>query len=381
MTKIIKINAANYDINLIMPVARILAKGGLVAFPTETVYGLAVNAALPEAIKRLGNVKKSPPGRPFTFHLADIDNIHRYVTHIPSLAHRLIRNFWPGPLTLVLKATAPRGIAYSLLGLADSNDNWIGLRLPAHPIARDLIRSSGVSVIAPSANPAGMPAPNQADEVLHNFNDQIDVVIDSGPTRYKQASTVVKVYPDLPAPKKTKDKQAGNRLEILREGVINREAITELTHKIILFVCTGNICRSPMAVGLAKRMLAKKLGVKENALEQKSYKVISSGTASISNNPPTNHAFQVMKEFQCDISEHTSQPITVTMIEEADQVYVMTRGHLSTLKEWAPKETHKISLLDPSGKNIQDPIGGDIDVYRQCALKIKENLEAIQEKL
>jgi len=353
--QIINIDPGNYEQSKLKPAVESLIQGGLVVFPTETVYGIAVNADSPSALQRLIKLKQSPPDRPFTYHIADIDEIYRYVKQVPNLAHRLIRKFWPGPLTLVLET---------------ENKKLIGIRLPDHPVARDLIRLAYVPVVAPSANLANQATPREVSEIIRSFGHEIDFIIDSGPTRYGESSTVVKISPD-------------NRWEIIREGVIKKEEINRLAVKIIVFVCTGNTCRSPMAVGLFEKMLSAKLGVPKPAcagreeLEKSGYKIISGGTAAVYGMPASDKAAEVLKEYGGDISGHRSQPVTLTMIEEADQIYVMTQGHLTTLKEWIPSAASKISLLSPSGEDIADPIGKDIEAYRQSALKIKNGLELI----
>ncbi|MBA7700366.1 Arsenate reductase [subsurface metagenome] len=240
--------------------------------------------------------------------------------------------------------------------------------MPEHNVARDLIRLANVPVIAPSANLAGHPPPRNIENIVKVFDNKVDIIIDSGIVKYGQPSTVVKI-------------KADNQWELLREGVIEKESIKKLDYKMILFVCTGNICRSPMAVGLFKKMLAEKLGIEESQLESKGYKIISGGTASIYNAPASENAITIMKELGSDISEHLSQPVTLTQIEEADQVYVMTQGHFTTLKEWTPDATDKMSLLNPANEDIQDPIGSGLDVYRQCVLKLKHSLEVILDKI
>ena len=343
--EIIKLDPADYDVAILKSIARRLAAGALVAFPTETVYGLGVNAELPTARERFLKLKGSPAGRPFTYHLAEVGEIYRYVKNPTPLVYRLIHKFWPGPLTLVLQ---------------DNLGEWVGLRVPDHPIARDIVRFSNVSVIASSANSVNQSPPVLAEEVVRNFPSGVDILIDSGAARYKQSSTVVRVHPDVPT-----DSVGNKSLEILREGVIKPEELEDAARRLILIVCTGNACRSPMTVGFLKKMLA----------PAGRYRIISGGTAAIYDSPATDNALAVMREFGINISDHRSQPVTLTMLEEADHIYVMTRGHLTTLKEWLPNAHKEIQLLDPKGKDIADPIGGDIETYRQCATKIRAALE------
>ncbi|MFA5794897.1 MAG: L-threonylcarbamoyladenylate synthase [Candidatus Brocadiia bacterium] len=347
--KIIKINSTDYKPELLEEPARIIADGGIVAFPTETVYGLAVNVDNPDAVRRLRQLKNSPADRPFTYHLADVDDIYRMTSSIGRLAKRIIRNYMPGPVTIVLP---------------DGKDNWMGFRVPDNKVARDLIRLSGVKVIATSANTASETAPSSVDKISGVIRNAIDYIVDGGTAKLGVSSSVIKIGSD-------------NKCEILREGSIKADDIRKLDYKLILFVCTGNTCRSPMAAGLFRKMLAQKIGSPVTQLEARGYKVGSAGTSAVYNSPASGLAVKVMNEMGVDIKSHLSQPVTLTLVEEADKVYVMTKGHLETLREWMPAADN-ISLLDISGEDIADPIGQDISVYRSCAFRIKQAIERLQ---
>ncbi|MEK7449529.1 MAG: L-threonylcarbamoyladenylate synthase [Planctomycetota bacterium] len=350
--KLIKLYPENYEPEQLKLPAQVMAQGGLVIFPTETVYGIGANANISSAVSRLVEIKQSLPGRPFTVHLSSAAQVYQHINQIPRFAHRLMRYFWPGPLTIILSR------------FNGTDKTWVGFRLPDNKIARHLIALSYVSIIASSANPAGTPPPVEAENLFNIFENKVDYIITAGPTKYRNESTVVRVAED-------------SHWEVLRIGAITPDEIKKLDYKMILFVCTGNTCRSPMAVGLFKKILSQKSGIKEIDLEKSGYRIISGGTAAIYNAPATSNAVAALKEFGSDISGHLSQPVTLTMIEEADEVFTMTQGHLMTLKKWAASSAHKIKLLDPAGEDITDPIGGSLETYRQCALRIKSGLEQI----
>ncbi|MFH1227962.1 MAG: L-threonylcarbamoyladenylate synthase [Planctomycetota bacterium] len=347
--EIIKIDGNNFNSSLLEKPARIIANGGIVAFPTETVYGLAVNADNPDAVGRLRKLKSSPADRPFTYHLADVDDIYRMAPAIGRLTKRIIRNYMPGPLTIVLP---------------DGKGKWIGFRVPDDKVARGLIRLSGVKVIASSANMAGETAPVSADAISDDVRKSIDYIIDAGQAKVGVSSTVVRINQD-------------NKCEVLREGSVKADDIRKLDYKLILFVCTGNTCRSPMAAGLFRKMLAQKMGVPVTQLEHHGYKVESAGTSAVFDSPASELAVKVMDEMGVDIKSHLSQPVTLTLVEEADKIYVMTRGHLETLREWV-FNADNISLLDTAGEDIADPIGQNVTVYRSSAFRIKKALERIK---
>ncbi len=179
--------------------AKILRSGGLVAFPTETVYGIGADAGNPKAIERLNQVKGRPPEKPYSLHLYAPEQMRAFVTSVPPLAAKLIERFWPGPLTIVIPA---------------KSGGTIGFRLPDHPIARAFLKACEVPVVAPSANRSGSPPPTDAKEVLAALDGSLDCLLDGGPTRLGRESTVVEVV--------------GGRVEIRREGAISTETILSI---------------------------------------------------------------------------------------------------------------------------------------------------------
>jgi L-threonylcarbamoyladenylate synthase len=176
--------------------AGVLKQGGLVAFPTETVYGLGADATNPQAIEQLNRVKGRPPEKPYSLHLYTPEQMRAYVDTVPAAAAKLIDRFWPGPLTIVVpgRQGAP-----------------VGFRLPDHPVARAFLRACGVPVAAPSANRSGSAPPTDAQEVLAALGNDVDCIIDGGPTRLGKESSVVEII--------------DGRVEVRREGAISRGAI------------------------------------------------------------------------------------------------------------------------------------------------------------
>lgn len=172
--------------------ARILAQGGVVAIPTETVYGLAGNAFMPSALARIFAAKGRPTFDPLIVHVADFDGLPRVVSHWPEPARRLAEAFWPGPLTLVLPKQP------EIPDLATSGLSTVGVRMPAHPVAREIIRLAGVPLAAPSANLFQKISPTTAQHVADQLGGSIDGIVDGGPCSVGVESTIVGFRGDTP---------------------------------------------------------------------------------------------------------------------------------------------------------------------------------------
>jgi L-threonylcarbamoyladenylate synthase len=169
--------------------AKILRYGGLVALPTETVYGLGANALDPDAVARIFTAKQRPSWDPVIVHIAGAVHanpmLDQLVAHIPDTARRLITAFWPGPLTLLLQRSA------AVPDAVTAGRPLVGIRMPAHPVALQLIRQAGVPIAAPSANMFSRTSPTTAAHVLEDLNGRIDAVLDAGPTAHGVESTVL----------------------------------------------------------------------------------------------------------------------------------------------------------------------------------------------
>lgn len=205
MTEVLKVDAARPDREAIARAADCLRRGGLVAFPTETVYGLGAHALDRAAVARLFLAKGRPPTDPLIIHVASIEEAVDLVTGVPDAARTLAKRFWPGPLTLVL----PRAAAVPVEVTAGLDT--VAIRVPAHPVARALLEAARLPIAAPSANLFSRPSPTRAAHVLEDLNGRIDMVIDGGPTDVGVESTVL----DL----------TRHPADVLRPGAVTIEAL------------------------------------------------------------------------------------------------------------------------------------------------------------
>ena len=191
-TEVVRVDPAAPDQCVLDEAARVLGRGGLVAFPTETFYGLGAAALDRRAVRRVFEVKGRPASMPLLVLVDSEAMVGRVAPEIPARARELITRHWPGALTLVFRAAA--GLPAELT----AGTGTIGVRLPAHATARALVRALGAPVTAPSANPTGAEPPTTAGAVLAHFGDALDLVLDGGPTPGGAPSTVVDVTVDPP---------------------------------------------------------------------------------------------------------------------------------------------------------------------------------------
>ena len=189
--------------------AELIRNGGLVAFPTETVYGLGANALAADAVQRIYEAKGRPWASPLIVHVADEAMARSITAEWPEMAHRLAERFWPGPLTVIVKKAA------IVPDLVTAGLDSVGVRVPEHPAALELIRRAGVPIAAPSANRFGQISPTTAEHVRVGMGDRVEMILDAGPTRVGIESTVVSLRRIPPA--------------ILRPGMITQEELEAVT--------------------------------------------------------------------------------------------------------------------------------------------------------
>jgi L-threonylcarbamoyladenylate synthase len=170
--------------------ATLLREGGVVAFPTETVYGLGANVFDENAIARVFEVKRRPAFDPLIVHVLDEAMLRRVVGKVPEMAWALAERFWPGPLTLVLEKTA------QVPDLATAALPTVGVRMPAHRVTRELLQGAGVPLAAPSANPFGYISPTKAEHVARMLGERVDLIVDDGATEYGLESTILLLGPE-----------------------------------------------------------------------------------------------------------------------------------------------------------------------------------------
>jgi tRNA threonylcarbamoyl adenosine modification protein (Sua5/YciO/YrdC/YwlC family) len=324
------------DRGLVRKAVEAIRAGQVVVLPTETVYGLVADPRSPASVDRIREVKQRPEGLVFTHHVADRDAIDTLVPPPPARVVRLLDRYWPGPLTIVLP---------------DGRHGTLGFRLPAHEFTRAVIREFAPSLYMTSVNRSGQPPIVAPSDIAREFADDIDLIFDAGVPPLEQASTVVR-WQD-------------GELEVLREGVLTAAEVFRTAARNVLFICTGNTCRSPLAVALARRAAAAELGVSEERVLAHGLDFGSAGAAAGDGFPASGNSIAVAAEIGLDLREHRTRQLDRELLTAADHVYCLGPSHLVAAQSLAPEHADRIELLDPDGGAIPDPFGGDLETYRR----------------
>ena len=211
-TIIQRIDPENFRDEELQEACSILQKGGLVAFPTETVYGLGGDALRQEASAKIYMAKGRPSDNPLIVHIADMDSLRDVADNVSEEALQLAENFWPGPLTMIFKKREK--VPKSTTGGLET----VAVRMPSHPVARALIRESGVYIAAPSANTSGRPSPTKAEHVREDLDGRIDMILDGGAVGIGLESTIVDMSTNVPT--------------ILRPGYITKEMLERVLDNV-----------------------------------------------------------------------------------------------------------------------------------------------------
>jgi protein-tyrosine phosphatase len=347
---------------------RALRTGRLVAFPTETSYILATSALVSEAVAQLRTRAATPDGEPLSLAVRGVAQARDWVPGMSRLGQRLARRLWPGPLTLAFS----RGIQDGLLSrLPDSvpphilSAGTLHLRTPAHELILEVLRHLPAPLVcAPVRNGSNGSSAIAvtAQQVLEVLDEDVALVFDGGPSHFQQAPTVVAVD--------------GGSWSIVQPGVLEADTLRQRSVCVIVFVCTGNTCRSPLAESLFKKRLADQLGCAVSELPARGFCILSAGLASGMGGPAAAEAIEVARSYGADLTGHQSRPLSADLVSQADFLIAMTHGHVGSLRKHFPNLGAQPRLLAPNA-DVADPIGLGQEVYAECGRQIWQNLEAL----
>ncbi len=341
----------------------LLREGKLVVLPTETVYGLAALASDAAAVERLINLKGRREGHPLPLAISGLNQLYDFASEVDPLALRLARRCWPGAVSLILDASERSSEIHRLpesVRKAVMPGKTVGFRVPHHPLTLTVLGELNEPIVLTSANLTGQPDATDAETAIAALGHGVDLVVDDGPSPIAKPSTAVHVE--------------GNQFTVLREGAVKKETIKRLTARIILFVCTGNTCRSPMAERICEQLLADRLGCTVDQLENHGFVVTSAGISAGLDAPPSRYAVEAMENRELDLSDHRSQQLNETHVRFADHIFTMTRGHREAILSYWPSSDTRLCVLRTDGGDIGDPIGGSLAVYEACADQMEREI-------
>ena len=240
-TQIIEIDSQNIDLQKMEEAGKLIAGGQLVAFPTETVYGLGGDALDPEASRKIYAAKGRPSDNPLIVHIAEFEDMYRVGKNIPEKAKKLSDAFWPGPLTMIVEKSD------AVPDATTGGMNTVAVRMPNHPVALELIRKSGCLIAAPSANTSGRPSPTEASHVAEDLDGKIAMIIDGGQVGIGIESTIIDLTEEIPM--------------VLRPGYITPKMLSEVLGEEVIIdpgIIAADDTRKPKAPGMKYKHYAPK---------------------------------------------------------------------------------------------------------------------------
>ncbi len=346
--------------DLVHQIVQTLTENGIVGLPTEAGYVTIALALSADAVCRL----PQRPTHDTVLLVRSTDEAIDFLPQLDAIGRRLLRRCWPGPVFLEVPVESTTG------GLLDSLSDSVRTDLvgesltcgfPSESLFHDVARLVSAPLVA------GVPVEPLAAVASDQEPDNVDLFVNTGEVQFPDGPTVVRLTEAEPC--------------VMREGVVHAASIQRMTAQVILFVCTGNTCRSPMAEGLFRHLLCEHLKCGPEQLDDHGLIVASAGIAASYGMPASQESAELMADTGIDIGAHESQPLTGRLLNNADFVYTMTRGHRNAILAQRPDLADCVQVLAPDGSDVPDPIGGGMDEYRRCQHAIEGHLNQIISRL
>lgn len=349
--------------------AHTLSQSGVVVLPTETLYGFGV---LPAARDKLGAISGRPASEPSTWHAADMASVQAALGFESALHRRVVERLLPGPVRLLVEIGSLGPGRWPIAGLpvgAADAKGTVAIRVPSDPIAAAVIRRVGgvllIDRVPHEELGGGRSAPGPREGV--------DLVVDAGTTRYGTRSTTVRLS----------GTGGGARYEVESAGAASlREVHARIAAKV-LFVCTGNTCRSPMAEAIARQRILEQAGGAEIGglplLGGIPVQVRSAGVAAEEGASASPQTADALRSVGVDgvgavgangPPKHRARGLSASEARDADVIFAMTSSHMKSIASMGPEVAAKVRLIDPSGQDVPDPVGGPVALYISTARRL-----------
>jgi protein-tyrosine phosphatase len=343
-----------------------LQAGSLAALPDETGYLVCGSPLHGDAMEQLGAV--APAGRLSVFVsdpvLAEDFSPPGFWS---GAAERLARRCWPGPIVLEFPADEPNSAVAEWPGgvrSAVTRGGRVRLGCSAQGFVRDVARELPWPLVSTaSSNERPEERFESAAAVQQRCGARVALIVDAGSPRYQDRATVVRIEPQ--------------GWSLAEEGIVGRRTVAQLASKIIVFICTGNTCRSPMAEGMFRKLLAQRLNCSEEQLTDRGYVVLSAGLATTPGMGANEIAVELMREDGIDLTSHQSQTASPDLLGVADHIVTMTRSHRESIVTRFPESAARVRVLADDGADVFDPFGGDRSEYERCRDEIRVHLQSL----
>lgn len=337
----------------------VLAAGGLVLLPTETLYGVACRASLQQARTRLAELSGRGADEPSTWHVESPRELLEALRLPAPIHRRVIERLAPGPVRFEIELGALGPGAWPVPGLPEGVSDRRGslfVRSPSHPVIRAALRHAGGPIIVDRV-PAG-------DGREAGTAAGVDLALDAGPATHGRPSTPVVLF----------GRGAGAGYRVGEEGAVAARVLHQRVVRRVLFVCTGNTCRSPMAEAIARSRIERGSAGATTAglplLGGIPTEVSSAGVAASEGEGASPQTAEALRAVGVTPGRHRSRGLTAAEAREADVIFAMTQSHVRAIASMGPEAASKVKLLDPSGADVPDPVGGSSALYISTARRL-----------